>query len=201
MALSLAMTVGSLVSCVGPLGSAGSLLPPAAGSTTHETSIPLEAQPADNPITLIGHTPEQSAAVDELLGRFADAGLDLPPITIAFWSSRDHCGGHGGLHRGLGDIEVCLPSSWMIAHEMAHAWDVHNLSDPEREAYRRLWEAPTWASSEFEWHERAMELAANTIAFAMLNDDPEPYKQIRSFLCTYEALTGLSLPTPLATPC
>ena len=150
---------------------------------------------------LSGQTPDQEQLVHEVLDRFARAGLDLPPLTITFWPNRDGCEDMGGLHRGLGDIEVCIPKARMIAHEIGHAWDVHTLTDADREAYRRLWDAPTWGSHDFEWQERATELAANTIAFSVLNDDPEPYRQILMYVCTFESLTDRPLPTPVVGPC
>ena len=153
------------------------------------------------PVTLHGQTPEQAELVYEVLDRFSRAGLDLPALTITFWPNRDGCDGLGGRHRGMGEIEICIPTARMIAHEIGHAWDAHNLTDTDREAYRRLWDAPTWGSHEFEWHERAIELAANTVAFAMLNDDPEPYQQILMYLCTFEALADRPLPTPVTSSC
>lgn len=152
-------------------------------------------------LTLVGHTAEQSELVHELLGRFDAAGLDLPPLTITFYESLDDCGGVGGLHGPVGEITVCMPTRRMVAHEIAHAWEALNLTDAEREEYQRLWDAPTWGSHEFEWQDRAIELAANTVAFAVLNDDADPYDQIRSYLCTYETLTGFPLPTQLDEPC
>lgn len=152
-------------------------------------------------VTLVEQTPEQEKLVYEVLDRFASAGLDLPPLTITFWPSLEDCDGMGGWHRGVGEIEICIPTPRMIAHEIAHAWEAHSLTVTGREAYRRLWDAPTWGSDEFEWHERAMELAANTVAFAVLNDDPEPYQQILMYLCTFEALTHRPLPTPVTSPC
>ena len=152
-------------------------------------------------LSLHGETPDQREMVYKVVDGYVSAGLELPPLTITFGRSRDDCDGLAGRHRHVGEIEVCIPTPYMIAHEIAHAWDVHSLTDADREAYRQLWDAPTWGSHDFEWHERAKELAANTVAFGVLNDEQEPFAQILMYLCTFEALTGRPLPTPVISQC
>lgn len=174
---------------------------PADPHTPSGSSQDVEPSKLNPPVTLVGQTPAQEELVGEVVALFAEAGLELPPLKITFFPGRQHCDGMGGWHRGIGVIEICMATERMIAHEIAHAWEAHNLTDADREGYRQLWDAPTWGSHEFSWHERAIELAANTVAFAVLNDDPEPYQQILMYVCTFEVLTGRPLPTPLVSPC
>lgn len=185
---------------IGPTGTASTaerLEPPAS-----ETPASIEANTPADPLTLIGHTQEQAEVVDDLIDRYADAGLALPPLTIEFIENGDKCHGRDGLYDGSARvITICKTSTFTITHEIAHAWEAHNLTDADREVYRQLWDAPTWGSHEVEWGLRATERAANTIAWALLLDNPEPNQLFRAHVCTYRALTGNPPPHSLTAPC
>ena len=201
-AIAIAVTIaptgaGPAAKDYGPTAEAAQTVESVARARQASSTVDVDA----DPVVLIGHTPAEAELVDELLDRFAAAGLGLPPLTITFAESMDECGGYDGVYRGGGDITVCRTSTFTIAHEIAHAWEGDALTDADREEYRQLWDVPTWGSSEFDWDQRATEKAANTIAWALLATNPEPHELLRSHLCTYEALTGHPLPRPLATPC
>lgn len=157
--------------------------------------------PTPNSVTVIGGTEGESLLVRDIADRYGEAGLDLPPMTITFADGTDDCDGNQGIYQGNGEITVCITTPKTIAHEMAHAWVEDALTDADREAYRRLWGAPTWGSAEFPWELRATEKAADTIAWALLVDDGPRRETFRSHLCTYESLTGLPLPNPPDPPC
>ena len=175
------------------------------GAPIVETAV--AAPIADEPmitesLTINDGTIDEIALVEELTLAFANAGLTLPPLTVTFSDDSADCKGHAALHHQfVGNITVCTTNRVTIAHEMGHAWAAVNLSDADRDAYTALWGLPTWGSHDFSWDERATEKAANTIAWAIALDNPEPSEHMADYLCTYEALTGNELPRTVEMVC
>lgn len=166
------------------------------GSEVRTSSIPGAA-----PLTLVGNTDAEARLVEDVLDRFADAGLALPSLHITFVDDMARCGGHSGIYHGEGDIIICQTSLYVLAHETAHAWEEAALTDSDRVAYQQLTGAPTWRSHDHSWADRAIEKAANTIAWALTMTNPRPNEMFHAHLCTFEPLTGRQLPNPLSDPC
>lgn len=157
------------------------------------------ARPA---VTFVNASDENVELTLNIVDRFSNAGLELPPLVVTFSDDDADCKGNAALHHEfIGNISVCQAKPYALAHEMAHAWAAVSLTDADRTAYTELWDLPTWNSHEFAWSERATEKAADTIAFTLTSENPEPSDNLRTFLCTYESLTGKPFPRTLTTPC
>ena len=110
------------------------------------TPSPLQGRRATErvaraPITYVDQpTPKQRATIEWAIGRFADAGLELPDLRVSFPA---FCEGKGGLYRGDGEIEFCRVSDRLVLHELAHAWD-DTSGDIDRAAFLELRGVDVW---------------------------------------------------------
>ena len=148
-------------------------------------------------VALHDATPELAARVEWALGRFAAAGLHLPPLDISFHESGGGCHGHPGYFRnvsGLAVIDVCMPTKHMILHELAHAWAFWAVSAETQVEFLRHWDLSTWNADDVEWGERGGEKAADTIAFALGDLPSNPRDNLLGYLCSYTLLTAKELP-------
>jgi len=112
--------------------------------TSAATTQP-EAEPQNTPETAENETIEtvdaygiydadtnQEADLAEAMATFASAGLPLPELRIYFHSSDDACRGNHGLYGKGGDkhrVDFCTSVASVIRHELAHAWEHHNMAD------------------------------------------------------------------------
>ena len=131
------------------------------------------------------------------LGRYAEAGLDLPTLTIRLHDSNDPCGGHAGVRRVEDDtdiIDICTEASWTILHELAHVWASKNLTDADRDAFVALQGLDTWSGSEIPWQDRGTEQAADLVALALSDSTHIPSHVWRGSVVlleeAYQTLTG-----------
>ena len=95
-------------------------------------------------------TTSQAELVAWATSRFWAAGLDVPPVTVAFTPDRRYCAGFVGLYRpttqtlnisadeGASDL-VLLE---LLLHEMAHAWTDLHLTTEARTIFARSCAAP-----------------------------------------------------------
>ncbi len=136
------------------------------------------------------------------LGRYAQAGLELPALNIYFHENNESCKGYSALHRRSeagSQIDICstirTPKlEGTILHEMAHAWAAHNLTDQQRQTFIELQGLDAWYDKDASWNERGTEQAAEIIAWGLgetsrpprwiPNNDPE------SLTTAYQQLTG-----------
>lgn len=135
------------------------------------------------------------------LGRFVEAGLELPNLTIVF------SGGDLNLCNGAPataltkqqpiEIRVCWNDKFIVLHELAHAWDVHNLPEDRRESFMSLRaEVDSWTGVNVPWHRRGIEHAANVIAWGLL-ENPYPISRTypndpASLIEAFRLLTGVA---------
>lgn len=109
--------------------------------------------------------------------RFIAAGLEVPNATILFTTNPAICGGYLGRFRAaLNLVQICIDDNigesalrWLLLHELAHAWEHATLDDDHRERFRLSRGAPTWGSGEHEWTDRAVEHAAEVVAWGLFD--------------------------------
>ncbi len=145
-----------------------------------------------------GADPEFSAVIEHAIDRYASAGLALPPLRVFVHPTKDGCAGHLGFYAQYGEadrIDLCTRSQFYVLHELAHAWQHHNLSEPTRQAF--LDETGlVWYDPDVKWVRRGAEALANTVAWGLLD---EPLSDVEShglgdMLDRFQLLTGRSSP-------
>ena len=159
-------------------------------------------------------TDADAALTEWALARFERAGLQLPPLAIAFHDDKKPCDGQPGLFRSSTptQIDICgfnrnrflVTPKKTILHELGHAWAQLNLTNDIRERFLHLRGLDTWADEKTPWEEKVSEHAAEVIAWALIdqellmttirNADPETLAQ------AYELLTSTEPPSWGRTP-
>jgi hypothetical protein len=137
------------------------------GATVDPADVAIEA----------GQASQQQMA-EWAIDRFAQAGLDLPPLVIRFLGpDLADCGGARGrtyLDQDPIEIRMCWNSELILLHELAHAWEAHNVVAADHETFMALRDGvSSWASTDVAWVERGREHSANVIAWGLL-EDPYP---------------------------
>lgn len=142
-----------------------------------------EAYPAlvETPHVFEFRTKADAALTEWALERFERAGLELPPLIIAFHDSRQSCQGHVGLYTSgnPGRVELCgfnwdrflITPKKTLLHELGHAWAGATLTDEMREEFVQFRGLETWGDDRFPWAEQGSEQAAEIIAWALLDDE------------------------------
>jgi hypothetical protein len=133
---------------------------------------------APHPVTVDAHDPAQVEMVDWALGRFAEAGFDLPPLAIRF-PGRDLAlcdGSQGRVYPDRDPIEIrlCWNDEFILLHELAHVWEVLNVPADKHVPFMQMRDGVlSWASRDVAWVERGREHAASVIAWGLL-EEPHP---------------------------
>lgn len=143
----------------------------------------VEPSPAlvETPHVFEFRTNSDAALADWALGRFQQAGLELPLLIIAFHDDKQPCQGHVGLYRS-GDtprIDICgfnwdrflITPKRTLLHELGHAWAGATLTEETREEFVQFRGLSTWGDDRFPWAEQGSEQAAEIIAWALLDDE------------------------------
>lgn len=157
--------------------------PDTAGFAVHQPAVPAHQQaiapepvvapPPDQLtglITVADATAGRQEAVDWAVAYFADAGLQLPTMTIQFHSTDDGCDGYdGAFRRGASPLrlDVCNAHPLIILHELAHAWDHHALTDESRNQFMKLRGLDVWNDSDTPWSERGVEQLADMVVWGL----------------------------------
>lgn len=156
-------------------------------------------------------TPVLEQLVARGLEQFPEAGLTVPrPSSVTFYPAADRCRGNLAVAAGEANDEIvacfgeglacvtepCPPWSRKaevtILHELAHTWMSQNLTEDTRTAYERL-TGMTWASPEDPWEQRAIERAAEVIAWGVHSSSGPPEKfelSEQELFEEYRLLTG-----------
>ena len=138
-----------------------------AGQDSSTTVAPVEQLET----TIQAETTEQHDLVVWALGRFEQAGLELPVMTIVTHSDRDDCNGLNGFlsHADGGEFTIhSCGVDFTLLHELAHAWDIHTLDDETRAKFLEDAQATTWDNPDH-WHLAGGEHAANVVAWGLMN--------------------------------
>lgn len=181
------------------LGSFALRAAPALAAVATTTSLVAPATPAalvDEP-GVHGADPDTAARVEWALARFTDTGLTLPELRIYIHPTMDGCQGNAGLysHDGThGRVDWCTSSTWTLLHELAHAWEHHNMTDTTRQAFLDHTGLETWADPAVDWDERGTEAAAQAIAWGLLDTPLTNPGRFTDELYLFELLTGTPSP-------
>jgi hypothetical protein len=151
-----------------------------------------------------GATTDQLAAITWAIGRFAEAGLELPALAVVVHPTSDGCGGNRGQYHvvsGADVIDLCDTSTPVILHELAHAWAAHHASDEARTAFLEHVGLAAWSGNDVPYDERGTERAAQTMSLCLAERALSPIDANRyaTYLEGYEILTGLSSPRVAST--
>lgn len=200
LTISLASFVVALgIDALTPGGAGAAVELPTQTPTT--TTVPVR-QDQPEPIEpgkteIYAETDEQLELADWALGRFEEAGLELPPITIHVHADRSGCNGRLGYlgHADGGQyvIHQC-GTEFTLLHELAHAWDVHALTEEIRQEFLTKAHATQWNNPD-NWYLAGGEHAANVIAWALMEErgnqtQTRPYDHA-SMLDGFRSLTGI----------
>lgn len=191
----LALVLSALAS---PLESAGTEPATTEPATTVAVSA-VSPEPTWVGPRLVGldNDPARSAAAQDVIARFAEAGLELPTVTIEFHDSTTACNGHDGLIRYLEPapiIEICSDLPYVLPHELAHAWVDANLNDDTKAAYVEQWDLASWDGADDGWNDRGTEHAAFVIQQNVTVDSPRMTRTWRQRAEAFEMLTGVQSP-------
>jgi hypothetical protein len=176
----------------------------------------------DQEIEVYNGAPGLDDLIEWSFDQFRAHGLGTPKVRrVTFYNTQvDKCEGVAGLI--LGDaVTLCFGSAaacqdpdcttwdaWVqktSLHELAHAWMDEHLTPEVVERFLMVTGMPTWSSSTRSWRERGVELAAETIAWAM-NDQSIPVnpklgpRSCDELAQYYEILTGRP-PEPIPPGC
>ncbi len=164
--------------------------------------VAAQETPAAAPLT-----DREQELVDWAVDRFAQAGLELPEMTVRFDPTRELCGHAQGRFQQASDgerfVTICtrdgdsfaadLDRRRTLLHEFGHAWDFANLSDDDRAGLAGLLGAEAWNDPEAAWEDRGVERFAEAFVYALLD---QPRRQVKVALgCedlvgAFEAATG-----------
>lgn len=152
-------------------------------------------------LTMTGLTADQELLVGWAVALFDDAGLELPPVDFVGCEDDTPCQGRLGAARwsdGRSEVTLCTDEAsgveeMLVVHELAHAWDCHDLEDGRRQDFLDVRGLEQWRG-DAEWHDRGAEHAASIITWGLM-DRPVRPGHISGNTCTelqlgYEALTG-----------
>lgn len=186
---------------------AGEVVPPAQGQPSTEAPVPAVVV-APPPVVINNGDPDNIDIVARAMQRFADHGLQLPPLEITFSDTNDACEGFRGMYFGptqtpnpVDRIAVCDDWSVHLYHELAHAWEHHSVTDATRAELVSRWQLSTWGDQSEEWADRGIERAAKTIAYTLAFDDLPSGLNVDLYVCAFELLTGTPLPAEVPVIC
>lgn len=172
--------------------------------TISSLAIGVEGREAASTADLApGATPEEQELFAWAVGRFDDAGLDLPAVVVTFHDDRTPCAGNAGRYR-TGDparVDLCVPATahpnchrLTILHELGHAWAENRTTAGQRTAFLESRGLDVWYDDVDPPHRWGAEHAAEAISWALMEqpirllrlEDDDPVRLAAAF----EALTG-----------
>lgn len=151
--------------------------------------------------------------------RYRAAGLAVPEVDIEFHDADQPCEGNLGTLRRQADgsriVRICadhddpeVRDSWRrktVVHELAHVWEVRNVSDEVRVEFMELRGLDNWNDRDARWHSRAIEHAAEVITWGIGDPawrfDVLPTSSCDEMAAAYELLIGRTAPRVAAQPC
>lgn len=143
-------------------------------------------------------TQSQRETINWAVGRFADAGLQLPDLDIRFPM---FCNGKGALyHVGRSSIDFCRVNKKNVLHELAHAWD-DTSGAVDREGFMNLREVTVWFGGlEVPAQQQGSEHLAIIIAWGLIDPDARsahglPHNSDAELTEAFELITGTDPPT------
>lgn len=138
------------------------------------------------------------------VGRFSEAGLDLPEVTITFHDDDAPCRGNTGLYRPgpPAEVHLCISDGrpetvrkLITLHELGHAWAEDRPDVTARDAFLGVRGLDSWRDGGQPRHLWGAEHAAEAISWALMD---EPVRIIRiddagpeALSEAFRALTGV----------
>jgi hypothetical protein len=174
----------------------------AAHATTMRQAISARvsaSQLRDDPPGIYGADARFRSVITAAIDRYESIGLDLPPLRIYVHRTQDGCQGELGTYGQYGStdrIDLCTEAKFYVLHELAHAWEQHAISDEVRRAVLDQAGLDVWHDRGIPWLKSGAEIAANTIAFGLLDlpltDTEAGYFEVQ--LSRFRLLTGANSP-------
>lgn len=173
-------------------------------------------------VLMFNSTPHLDRLVVWASGRFDAVGLKPPTLTeVAFYDNQiDLCRNVRGLALGA-SLSLCFlertactdpgectdwrePAKATALHELGHAW-MAGLPKQTQQAFTAQGGQAGWADTADLWGERGVELAAETIAWALMDEPYTVNPQLGVRTCPelgtlFEILTGKALPGDVPCP-
>jgi hypothetical protein len=151
-------------------------------------------------------TDDEEAVVDWAMDRFAQAGLELPELTVRFDPSGELCRYNEGLYHhapnGERFVTICTrdydtsaSELWRrrtLLHELGHAWDFANMSAEDHDELGQILGADAWDDDDDRWADRGIERFAEMFVFALLD---QPRRQLLVGLDCFDVLSALRTAT------
>ena len=175
---------------------------PSSGEAVARAMVEVEVE--TSPIAIEAATPEQEAMVEWALARFAEAGLELPPMTITFSPSTAGCRGFIGYYsRAASQLDICNAGGLRtepihtVIHELAHAWSFAQLPSEDRQRWSQHRGLDSWHDDTVAWWQQGKEQAAEVVAWGLMSDT-EPFsnrwvmsEQCEDLAVSFRLLTGI----------
>lgn len=171
---------------------------------------------ADRDVAMFNSTPDLDRLTTWAVGRFTSAHLTAPQLTeVAWYDPRvDFCHDTGGLAAGTA-VSLCF-NPWVgckdtactsgnprametTLHELAHVW-MADLTKGTQQRFTEQAGLARWADTTDDWRERGVELAAATIAGALMDEHRTVRGDLAARSCDelaalFTTLTGQPAPT------
>lgn len=144
--------------------------------------------PGGAEIVVINGSPDLLTLLEWSYSRFVLAGIDEPIVeVISFDAKLPECEGLAGWISSDDEIaiNVCLSAERLcrdvngvvltsagklcVLHELAHAWAFDNLTEETESEFMSFVSVDVWNDSSFRWHERGVEVAADTLAWGLMD--------------------------------
>ena len=119
---------------------------------------------------IYGADTNQEADLADAKAAFASAGMPLPELRIYFHSSDDACRGNHGLYGKGGDkhrVDFCTSFASVIRHELAHAWEHHNMTESTRQTFMEQANLSNWNDHDAPHPSRAIEQVAYLVSWGL----------------------------------
>ena len=147
--------------------------------------------PAGRAIAIHNGTPGLVELLSWGLGRFSSAGIAEPAADDVVFEPSRSCGGLSGrviedaasrrLYVCLYEWELCpllstceVPATrarLAMVHELAHAWMIDRVDEDTKDAFMGSWGIDAWNDPGDSWPDRGVEVAADVIAWGLIDDD------------------------------
>ena len=196
----LVLATTAVIQLPSQLGAADNDQAPNSYTSTLPTASNTEiSEPILDPAGIYGADDELEQEILDAIDLYTNAGLGLPELRIYVHDSYEACDGNLGLYSKGGDqhrVDICEWDPKLISHELAHAWEYHNVDDATRQAYLDRARLKVWNSHDVPHPARGVERVAFVISWGVV-DQPIQIMTKGHYteeLYQYELLTGMPSP-------
>jgi hypothetical protein len=151
----------------------------------------------DRHTAIFGADDATAAKIQVALSLYAAADLELPALLIYVHETEEGCNGHPGIFNKDGSghrVDIC--DMLLLSHELAHAWELHNMDEATRLAFMEEAGLSNWNDPDTDHDLRGIEQAAKAIAIGVSSGPigADVVDLYHDQLDTYELLTGKPSP-------